>query len=134
MHRRCPDSRPVGVGRLRGHRLGFTRFSTRWGGGVADVIPCEHEDVWGLLYEISESDLASLDRHEGYPKWYVRFQAAVEFGPHSIDGAWVYAVRDKRPFVPPSPEYLDILRGAALRLGFPASYVRRLDTTQTQNG
>ena len=38
MKRRCPSSKLISKGTLPGYRLTFNRFSSGWGGGVADVI------------------------------------------------------------------------------------------------
>ena len=62
---RCPTRRFVGIARADGFRLGFTRYSERRGGGVADLVPTAGEAVWGALYELSDGDFAALDRIEG---------------------------------------------------------------------
>jgi gamma-glutamylcyclotransferase (GGCT)/AIG2-like uncharacterized protein YtfP len=59
MAQRCPDNRKIGHARLPGFRW---IIST---GGCATVVESPGEEVEGLLFEISESDERSLDRHEG---------------------------------------------------------------------
>src|SRR6267142_1823335 len=52
---------------LRGHRLCFNKRSTKDGSGKPNVEPNEGTDVWGVLYEIPESELPGLIRKEvGY--------------------------------------------------------------------
>jgi gamma-glutamylcyclotransferase (GGCT)/AIG2-like uncharacterized protein YtfP len=127
MRQRCPDSRPVVAGRLSGYRLGFTRHSSGWNCGVADVVPCDGREVWGLLYELSPSDLDLLDQHEGYPHAYSRFQTTITTNGRSFPLVWVYSVREKESFIPPSRVYLAILKRAAREHGFPDSYLCELD-------
>lgn len=74
---RCPSVRVIGPAELRDHRLGFTRYSSRWMGGVADVIPDAGQSVWGLLYFLESADLAKLDVLQHYPEGYDRKQTTV---------------------------------------------------------
>jgi len=64
MARLCPGHRYLGVARLDGYRLAFTRRSVRTGSGVADIVGAPGSTVWGVVYEIGEEDLAALDRKE----------------------------------------------------------------------
>ena len=64
----CPDAvsavpapEKVGNGVLRGYRLCFPRLSDRRGCGVASVEPSEGQEVWGVVYDLTAVDLASLD-------------------------------------------------------------------------
>ena len=51
---------------LHDHKLIFPIFSTLWGGGVASLQLSHGNDVWGMLYELNDDDLRSLDGHEGF--------------------------------------------------------------------
>ena len=126
MRTRCPDVRVLSEGCLKGYRLDFTRYSSGWNCGVADVVRHEESEVWGLVYEITDSGLEALDRYEGYPDAYTRFRTVVETPAGSLQGVWVYAVRDKQAFSPPSEEYVRILRRAAVKHRFPAHYQESL--------
>ncbi len=66
MKKRCPSAQFVGVARLIGHRLAFTRKSNRRGCGSADVIPAEGYAVWGVIYEIDEGEITNLDEAEDF--------------------------------------------------------------------
>ncbi len=56
---RCPESKKLGMARLAGYRWIIT---TR---GYANVVESEHDEVEGVLFEISDADEASLDKFEG---------------------------------------------------------------------
>lgn len=66
MKERCPGSHKVGIGELVGYVLSFPRKSAKRSCGVASVEMKKAASVWGVLFEISDSDLKSLDRNEGY--------------------------------------------------------------------
>jgi len=134
MKTRCPSSRLIGPGCLEGHRLDFTRYSVKWRGGTADVVEDLKEEVWGLIYGISTDDLHKLDGHEGYPDTYTRFQALIKTGKGHISGVWVYKVVQKKPFIPPTKEYLGIIKEAAVKFNFPEKYRRYLYSIRTAEG
>ena len=127
MRERCPDCRLVVAGRLSGYRLGFTRHSSGWNCGVADILPSDGREVWGLVYELLPGDLDLLDQYEGCPHAYSRFETTITANGRSLPLVWVYSVREKRNFVPPSQAYLAILKRAAREHGFPDSYLRELE-------
>lgn len=128
MRQRCPSSRVVGIGRLPAHRLAFSRYSDSRGCGVADIVPDEGQEVWGLLYEISDEDLkGSLDRYEGFPHCYTRLLLQVETLSVGDPDAWVYSVVEKDDHVEPDSYYLDIICSAAASLGFPQEYRSMID-------
>ena len=131
MKRRCPESRLISKGSLSGHSLTFNRFSNGWGGGVADVIQDQDSKVWGLVFEISDSDLERLDRYEGYHKdqtsMYERWKAVIDTPNGQISDVWVYTVVEKQKFVQPTLEYLQIIKDAAVRWIFPKDYQQTLE-------
>jgi Gamma-glutamyl cyclotransferase, AIG2-like len=66
MKERCPASCFVGIAVLPDHRLAFTRKSVKRGCGVADALRDTGRKLWSVVYEISDLDIGSLDRSEGY--------------------------------------------------------------------
>jgi gamma-glutamylcyclotransferase (GGCT)/AIG2-like uncharacterized protein YtfP len=126
LQRRCPGATLVTVGSLPDFRLEFTVRSAGWNAGVADVVESPGDRVWGLVFDLMDQDLESLDRFEGYPHQYGRFIAQIDT-PRGMLDAWVYTVTRKQPFVAPARRYVEIIRRAALRHGFPDTYLRMLD-------
>ena len=127
MKRRCPSSELISKGSLSGYRLTFNKFSSGWGGGVADVIQDQGSKVWGLVFELSDTDLKRLDRYEGYHKdWtslYERWKAVIDTPNGQISDVWVYTVVEKQQFVKPTLEYLQIIKDAAKKWNFPKAYL-----------
>lgn len=66
MEDRCPDHRAIGQGVLKGYRWIITTK------GYANIVKSEKDEVYGVVYEISDSDERSLDNWEikkaGYHK------------------------------------------------------------------
>ena len=75
MARRCPESKFVGLGILRGWKW---LINTR---GYANVIRSPEDLVYGLVYELSPSDEASLDQIESVPEAYTKEMMEVELQP-----------------------------------------------------
>jgi cation transport regulator ChaC len=121
----APGSLDLGTALLRDHRLAFTRRSVRTHAGVADVVPAPGSTVWGVIYELTETGLAAIDRKEGHDWAYIRTPQLVQptAGGEPVE-ALTYTVREKEPVdIAPSPEYLTKLLAAARARGFPESYV-----------
>ena len=112
MKSRCPESKLISKGSLSGYRLTFNRFSSGWGGGVADVIQEQDSKVWGLIFEISDTDLERLDRYEGYNKdqtsLYERWKTVIDTPDGQVCDVWVYTVVEKQKFVPVSYTHLTL--------------------------
>lgn len=127
MRFRCPESGFLSKACLKGYRLDFTRYSSGWNCGVADIVQNEGSEVWGLVYEITASDFEKLDGYEAYPDAYSRFQTIVETPSGPLQGVWVYTIRNKQAFTPPSKEYVSIIKHAAVRHRFPSHYQEALE-------
>lgn len=130
MLRICPSGRRMGVGYVPNHRLAFTRKSVRTGSGVADIAPARNGEVWGVLYELSDFDLAALDRKEGNGWAYVRTAVVVRRIPKLDEiRAVTYTVLHKEDQeIRPSDTYIAGLVRGAEEAGLPAAYVATLRT------
>jgi gamma-glutamylcyclotransferase (GGCT)/AIG2-like uncharacterized protein YtfP len=145
MRERLPDVRVVGLAALRDHRLTFPLYFERWGGGTAGVTHAHGGTVWGVLYEVSEADLAVLDAHEGWKgtgdhhNLYDRDLATVEL-TRPDDGsvprrvrAYTYFARTLNP-TPPSRRYLDTMLKGARHHRLPPEYIEWLESQEVGSG
>ncbi len=67
MQRRCPSAQFVCVARLTNYEFGITRHSRLRNCGTANVFPAQGKEVCGIVYDVSEADLVTLDSFEdGY--------------------------------------------------------------------
>src|SRR5436189_6237039 len=66
MKERCPFAKFVCRAKLPSHRLAFTLRSYSRRCGVADILRDETREVWGVVYELRESELKNLDKDEDF--------------------------------------------------------------------
>lgn len=98
--------------------------------GVATVEPLAGNEVHGVIWQLSDHDLAVLDSAEGVPVRYRRDRLTV----HTDDvpaPAWVYIDHRITPG-PPRPDYLPKIINGAIHHGLPqrwVDYLRRWDPT-----
>jgi phage replication-related protein YjqB (UPF0714/DUF867 family) len=89
--------------------------------GVATVEPFAGSQVHGVLWQVSDHDLATLDSAEGVPVRYRRDRLTV----HTDDGlspAWVYIDHRVTPG-PPRPGYLPRIIDGAVEHGLPQRWI-----------
>jgi len=65
MTERCPSAAFFGIAKLKDHEFFIARKS-KSGYGVASVQTAPGKDVWGVVYEVPESEMRVLDEKEGY--------------------------------------------------------------------
>jgi gamma-glutamylcyclotransferase (GGCT)/AIG2-like uncharacterized protein YtfP len=130
----CPSAEFVTIARLPNHRLDFTRHSRRRQGGVADVVPSNGDEVWGVVYDIPSDELPALDRKEGVPNAYQREYVSVIVQSGERAEALTYTVVHKVPTELPSERYLDLILKGAREWKLPAEYVRKLEQTERRRG
>lgn len=129
--KRCPGAKFVSVAKLRDHDLTFSRSSTMWGGGTADLKPTPGGTVEGVLWAIGEQDLKVLDQYEGVPKDYIRKTVSVETRDGKSVQAHVYFVAQSIGYRPPSKRYMRLLIQGAEEHGLSDEYVMRLESIKT---
>lgn len=145
MRERAPGHRVIGLAALRDHRLSFPLYSNTWGGGVASLQTQHGETVWGVLFDVSADDLASLDQYEGFRgegdqhNVYDRQHVTVEL-VRPDDGSFprrvradLYVARPSNPSAP-SQRYLDTLVSGARHHRLPEEYVAKLSAVPVLPG
>jgi gamma-glutamylcyclotransferase (GGCT)/AIG2-like uncharacterized protein YtfP len=130
MRRRCPSSRFVCVGRLPGYEFGITRHSRLRNCGTANVYPAASKEVWGIVYDISDSDLLILDSFEdGYRREILPVYPLEGGAPPLVDAlVYVAAIEDNVPR--PSAEYRRLIIEGAKHWNLPAPYLAVLEAVQ----
>jgi gamma-glutamylcyclotransferase (GGCT)/AIG2-like uncharacterized protein YtfP len=107
MSRRCPMAINLGPAVLPDHRLVFR--------GHADVQLDRQCDVHGLLWEVDDYDLESLDIYEGFPHYYLRHRVFVVDQYDNEHIAWVYTMAEQATETAPSDVYYDVCRTGYLQ-------------------
>ena len=132
MRERCPDTKLVGKFKLEGYKLAFTIYSPKRLCGCADIIKSHGDEVWGLVYELTDSDMQKLDGYEGHPRYYKRITVNVVDEVGMKKEVETYEVSEKsKQYEKPSREYLDIIIHAANEYNFPESYKKVINAFQT---
>jgi cation transport regulator ChaC len=125
MASRCPGATAIGRARLADHELAFVWDSPGWGGGVATVIPSSGREVWGVVWDLTDTHIEALDRYEGiavgaYFKEHIDVQAET-----GLVNALIYLATDTREKLA-SKRYVDVLVRGAKAFDLPADYVKHL--------
>ncbi|ART72090.1 replication protein [Mycobacterium dioxanotrophicus] len=118
MAARCPGALSPRPARLDGHDWLINER------GVATVEPFDGSAVHGVLWHVTDHDLAVLDSAEGVPVRYRRDRLTV----HTVDGptsAWVYIDHRVNPG-PPRPGYLERIIAGAIHHELPAHWIKFL--------
>jgi gamma-glutamylcyclotransferase (GGCT)/AIG2-like uncharacterized protein YtfP len=131
MVERCPSARFVGIATLRDYKLAFTRRSKTRRCGVADAIESPGQVLWGVVYELRDSDIDSLDQSEGYRPGrqvgnsYWRLESHVYLHNDERERCRVWTYFAERQADPPKPNraYADLIVGGARRWGLPPDYI-----------
>jgi cation transport regulator ChaC len=137
MRERCPSATFVGVARLADHRLAFTRKSVNRCCGVADVVPEQGGSVWGVVYQVPELEVGSLDKSEGYrpgrdKNSYSRRQCMVFLDGNENRPLTVETYCAERQPNPPLPNqaYKDLILSGARFWRLPADYIAELEAIE----
>ena len=122
---RPDDIRPVGVAWLPDFELAFDLHSRTRGGGVLDIRPRVGQRVAGVLFEVLGEGWKALDRKEGAPNVYERFETEVIVpGGERLAATTYRASESKRQsFVKPASEYLEIVRAGLRAHGLDTAMV-----------
>jgi len=126
MQRRCPSSKFVCVARLMDYQFGITRHSRLRDCGTANVFPAAGREVWGVVYDVNDTDLVILDSFEdGYRRARLPLHA-LDDSSQSL-AALVY-VAEIEPEVPqPNTEYKRLILEGAKHWNLPESYCLMLE-------
>ena len=125
MAQRCPNSKPLGLARLPRHRFIVTRD------GYASVIRDPREEVHGVLWDCSLSDMRVLDKFEELASGlYVKISQ-----PVIVEGgakrALVYIGRSGT-VGKPRPGYMEQVIAAAKDQALPEAYIASLNRFLTK--
>lgn len=96
IHINNPSAKRAGIGKLYNYKLDFTRYSTRWKGASATIVPNKESIVWGAIWEINLEHMATLDEQEGVNnKVYFPLMIDVELPDGTYQNCRVYQQHEK---------------------------------------
>lgn len=113
------------IAELRAHKLEFNKPSND-GSAKVNIERNASSKVLGVVFEISASDLAELDRYEGVAGGHYKrknVQVKSEGGQH---GAITYVALRKAEGLKPKAEYVRKIIEGAVEAGLPWTYIEPL--------
>ncbi|MFZ1935357.1 MAG: gamma-glutamylcyclotransferase family protein [Thermoguttaceae bacterium] len=136
MKSRCPTAQFKCVAKLVDYRFAFT-WKCLAGHGVMDAVESPNDQVWGVVYQIDESDLGMLDKAEGHRPGRVTGKDSYKRIEVSVlrDGekntpltVWTYTVVEKSDEpIPTIDDYKRLVVEGARFWQLPKEYVSRLE-------
>ena len=126
---RCPTAKVVGASQINDHRLLFRGVHA---GAVATIEPFEGGNVPVLVWEITPTDEAALDRYEGWPFLYRKETIKVKLGSKTVK-AMVYIMNDGRPLGQPSCYYYSTILEGYKSAGFDVGILRKATTDSVES-
>jgi gamma-glutamylcyclotransferase len=133
MRLRCPEARHVGKARLDDYRFCFPVWSRIRQSGLISIEPSVGDRVWGVLYELRDSDFSRLDQREGYDpdrppsrNAFNRVSVKVARGQGKTSDAQTYVARPAMEARSPSADYIAYLLHLAAARGLPEEYQAKL--------
>ena len=131
---RCPSAEFFAVAKLKDHRLAFTRKSKRRGGGSADAVPETRHNIWGVIYQMDEREIAALDEAEEYvpgraQNGYTRQQCYVYAAGNEEKPILVWPYYADKQDNPPLPgaTYKQLIVEGANHWRLPQEYIQELE-------
>ena len=95
MKKRCPNSKVYDTAVLKGYRL---EFRGKTSGGHLTIAKAKDGDtiqeIPVVIWNISRQDEKSLDRYEGYPKYYIKENIKVEADAFGETEGMAYVMED----------------------------------------
>jgi len=113
---RCPDAIALGAARLN-------NWAWRIGGrGYATVSPSPGHHVWGAIWNVSDSDLASLDRYEGVAGGLYRREFTTVMAKNQPVVVLLY-IENYDDHGMPRPDYLERIIAGARWFDLPQAWI-----------
>ena len=116
--------RALGVAHLPDYTLRWNKRSTD-GSAKCDITPAAGDEVIGVVYELDEGKIETLDRIEGVGAGYDRSDVRVELDGKMVT-ACAYIATEVDDTLLPYDWYRHLVLAGARQHGLPAAYVARL--------
>ncbi|XP_034455150.1 gamma-glutamylcyclotransferase a [Hippoglossus hippoglossus] len=131
-----PSAMFCSTARLKDYKLSFglweEHVDNNWHGGVATIEFCPGDEVWGVIWALSDENLRSLDNQEGVSEgMYSPLNVTVETDRGQIF-CRTYQMNNFHA-CPPSPQYKEVVCLGAKQNGLPEEYRKSLEWIQTNN-
>lgn len=127
----APSAKVIGIGCIKDYAMAFgvTHDGAHSG---ARLEPKPGAEVWGVEFELSDSDMAALDAASGVAHNHWAHKAVQVHGPDgSVRATTTYDIPNPSGVAGPPAHYLDPALKGARANNLPADYVARLEKLLT---
>ncbi len=141
---RPPSMKPGKPAVLDNYRMGFSIFSEYWGGGIADIVYDPGKYVAGVLFDLTDGEMAVLDQKVNrkvdaggkemgtYKRIEVKVAPLVKGEP--VQAVTYQGVGIERYHIPPTQHYMDLVIQGAYSFGLSMMWISYLQSFSTQQG
>lgn len=127
MQELAPHSPLLGSGWLNGWRLTFGGAELNWGGSLPTLVEASDQQVYVMLYALTDEDEAGLDSAEGFALgFYRKLHVRVSTLDRDVT-AWVYVLDAYEGGFPAASTLQEIIASASIA-GAPADYIAQLES------
>jgi hypothetical protein len=137
MRMRCPHATVLGTANLKGWELLFKGSKT---GSYLTIEECEGGMVPVVIWEVTATDEAALDRYEGFPSFYYKRDIRIQYrgvrtGKRRTVTAFAYIMHEDRPIGIPTVRYLQTCLEGYRHFGFDSRILMNayLDSGRNQD-
>ena len=127
---RCPTAKAIGTVMLDNYKLVYKGKTDDF--SYLTIEECEGTYGPLGLYEISHSDIFSLDRYEGYPSLYSKRYVSVKISDKE-EQALIYVMKPLFDYHLPSDEYVEICSKGYKDFGFDQEVLKLALTDTIKN-
>ncbi|MCX7607556.1 MAG: gamma-glutamylcyclotransferase [Bacteroidia bacterium] len=119
------------VGYLEGYEIVFNKPAKAKPDtiGYANIQPREGSVVYGVLYELTETEMEQLDQYEGagHPEHYQRKRMEIKVEGEKPVDAYVYIAYKTKEGLRPTSKYLETIIAGARENSLPRDYIQKLE-------
>lgn len=120
MAHRCPDAKIIGTAEIKDYRLLFKGSKT---GSYLTIEKAKGYVVPVAVWEVSDRDIASLDRYEGYPNFYYKRTMVLPCSDGKRHRCFVYIMHEYRQLGIPTRWYVETCAQGYDAFGFDMQYL-----------
>jgi hypothetical protein len=117
--------RKRGVAKLSGHKIRFNKRSID-GSGKTSIVVAAGDEVWGVLFDLTQSQYDALTSQE---KDYKEQVVTVQLGGDDLQ-AKAFVAEKTEDHLKPTPVYLKYLIAGAREHQLPTEYIKMLEATK----
>ncbi|MCP3675520.1 MAG: gamma-glutamylcyclotransferase [Gammaproteobacteria bacterium] len=117
---------------LPNYEVQFPFWSEKIQAGYSGIMETPGELVYGVIYEVTEEELITLDNNIVYKDLYKRETFLVVGEDGKFHPADLYRVIDPKGPFPPSREYVEIMIKGAKELDLPPEYIEKFEEFHRQ--